>query len=421
MVRKEKNVISIAFGERCYITVPPVSQWDNGQILVFNDIPDGVEVQFSNENSEETLNRVVENGQVEIPDILLQTESRITAYICYSDESSRTTVRYVYIPVKSRTKPADYVTPEDYPTYRDLIEKAMKEAKSTAESLKKDAESGAFNGKDGKDGKDGKPGMDGQNGADGVSPIISVEETDGSVNVTITDAEGSKNFSLTKGGGGGGTASGVSKFVSSLPAPSEAEKDVIYYVKVERGVVPQFADLIEDPNYPTEFVNRDYANHKYYLVILSGEEILTDRHGDRYFDSRNYKIYEYDYSGNNFEWTFVTSGNGNEYQNYLNTINDANGASQTLYYGNKNWNGGTWTAQWDCMTQSLFKSPSDTRTTVSIDAFEGLYNTYTFDDKTQEFTYLGESDFKNLFQNNTDSIKQEVIDYIDANILGGES
>ena len=78
---KEKNVITIEFEGHDTLESPMLNQYDKGQKIKFLDVPDGAEVQFSNWATEMTKNKIVVNGQVEIPDILLQENKKILAYL----------------------------------------------------------------------------------------------------------------------------------------------------------------------------------------------------------------------------------------------------------------------------------------------------------------------------------------------------
>lgn len=64
---KEKNVITIEFEGHDTLESPMLYQYDKGQKIKFLDVPDGAEVQFSNWATEMTKNKIVVNGQVEIP------------------------------------------------------------------------------------------------------------------------------------------------------------------------------------------------------------------------------------------------------------------------------------------------------------------------------------------------------------------
>lgn len=125
---KEKNVITIEFEGHDTLESPMLYQYDKGQKIKFLDVPDGVEVQFSNWATEMTKNKIVVNGQVEIPDILLQENNKILAYLKIINSDSETTIKTVIIPVKARTKPADYIEPEQEKPFRKYVEEKLENA-----------------------------------------------------------------------------------------------------------------------------------------------------------------------------------------------------------------------------------------------------------------------------------------------------
>lgn len=160
------NVIEVKFGTNRTVETEPRYQHDKGQILRLLDIEDGIEVQFSNKSSDETINKIVSKGQVEIPDFLLSHNEVITAYIQYIDENSQTTIRVAHIPVIARTKSEDGIADNDKPTFREEVQNIMNETKAIAESIEQRANNGEFNGKDGIQGKDGVSGKTPQKGID---------------------------------------------------------------------------------------------------------------------------------------------------------------------------------------------------------------------------------------------------------------
>ena len=148
------NVIEVKFGTNRTVETEPRYQHDKGQILHLLDIEDGIEVHFSNKSSDETINKIVSKGQVEIPDFLLSQNEVITAYIQYIDENSQTTIRVAHIPVIARTKSEDGIVDNDKPTFRAEMQGIMNDTKEIAESAKKeaqsvreDADAGEFDGK----------------------------------------------------------------------------------------------------------------------------------------------------------------------------------------------------------------------------------------------------------------------------------
>lgn len=125
---KEKNVITIEFEGHDTLESPMLYQYDKGQKIKFLDVPDGAEVQFSNWATEMTKNKIIVNGQVEIPDILLQENKKILAYLKIINSDSETTIKTVIIPVKARTKPADYIEPEQEKPFRKYVEEKLENA-----------------------------------------------------------------------------------------------------------------------------------------------------------------------------------------------------------------------------------------------------------------------------------------------------
>lgn len=152
IIQKDINIITLEFGEYCYLQTPVLRQWDKGQILRILDVPDGTEVQYDDES---VGTKYVKDSQVEIPDILLQKSGEITAYVRHINENSETTEKTIVIPVKDKPKPPDYIEPENEQTFRQYVEEVMTTTKAIAEDVQKRADDGEFDGADGKDGKDG--------------------------------------------------------------------------------------------------------------------------------------------------------------------------------------------------------------------------------------------------------------------------
>ena len=82
--------------------------------------------------------------------------------------------------------PSEPPTPDQYDQMIALAE----QTKEIAESVRKDANEGKF---------DGEPGKQGNPGRDGVSPTAKVEQTDGGAVITITDATGTTTAELKNG------------------------------------------------------------------------------------------------------------------------------------------------------------------------------------------------------------------------------
>ena len=123
------NIHEVEFGPSILTQIEQLYQYDKGQILKIADpIEDGTEVQFSNNNSETTVNKAINDNQVEIPDILLQENKKILAYLKIIKSDSETTIKTVVIPVKARTKPADYIEPEQEKPFRKYVEEKLENA-----------------------------------------------------------------------------------------------------------------------------------------------------------------------------------------------------------------------------------------------------------------------------------------------------
>ena len=125
----DNNIHEVEFGNSTLTQIEQLYQYDKGQILKIADpIEDGTEVQFSNGNSETTINKAINDSQVEIPDILLQENKKILAYLKIINSDSETTIKTVIIPVKTRTKPADYIEPEQEKPFRKYVEEKLENA-----------------------------------------------------------------------------------------------------------------------------------------------------------------------------------------------------------------------------------------------------------------------------------------------------
>lgn len=125
----DNNIHEVEFGPSTLTQIEQLYQYDKGQILKITDkIEDGTEVQFSNGNSEITINKAINDSQVEIPDILLQENKKILAYLKIINSDSETTIKTVIIPVKARTKPADYIEPEQEKPFRKYVEEKLENA-----------------------------------------------------------------------------------------------------------------------------------------------------------------------------------------------------------------------------------------------------------------------------------------------------
>lgn len=150
MVTRNENVLTVRFDGKAIVTTPELTQYDTGQVISFEDINDGVEVHFANEGDQATLNKIIINQSVTIPDSLLETGKRIVAYVYMIGADFSETIKIIHIPVRKRTKPDDYITPEDEQTFREQMEQIMEDTEAIAQSVRQDADAGVFDGEDGK-------------------------------------------------------------------------------------------------------------------------------------------------------------------------------------------------------------------------------------------------------------------------------
>lgn len=135
--KKIDNVYHIEFGLDDDRANARIYRYDTGQLIKFYDIPDGVEVQFSNEHSTNgTINKRITDGMIQIPDSLIASKDNIIAYIKYIDENSETTTKLIKFGLLDRAKPSDYVSPDEEPSFRSFVEEQLKEAKETVEKNK---------------------------------------------------------------------------------------------------------------------------------------------------------------------------------------------------------------------------------------------------------------------------------------------
>lgn len=162
-----ENIIRISFNGANNVVTPKRYQYDKGQILQFLDIPNETQVEFSNENHEKAETYIVENGQVAIPDFLLEENSPIVVYVKVVDEKSETTVKTITIPVMSRQQADDGVAPENQQSFKQQIQQIMNNTKEIAQSVRDDADNGVFKGEKGEKGDTGPAGPKGEQGERG--------------------------------------------------------------------------------------------------------------------------------------------------------------------------------------------------------------------------------------------------------------
>lgn len=88
-------------------------QWNTNVVLVFDSIYINEEVHFSNDRTTSWSRVINENGEVAIPDFLLQEPLPIEVYLFIIDENSRYTKKRQILRVVGRPKPENYVISEE--------------------------------------------------------------------------------------------------------------------------------------------------------------------------------------------------------------------------------------------------------------------------------------------------------------------
>lgn len=103
-------------------------QWDRHQILVFDDYPPQTEVHLFGtiyEREGAIVMHIDQNGELEIPDILLRQAGTLYVYIVCSNEFGTSfTDERLRIHVEPRPRPDDYVyTPEETKLWEQKLDK----------------------------------------------------------------------------------------------------------------------------------------------------------------------------------------------------------------------------------------------------------------------------------------------------------
>lgn len=274
------NIVTAVYQSGCgFSRTEAVYQFDYGQVLRLSgfDLPTAFQVDFGQSRiSGATVTAVGSEGQVAIPDELLQTAANVYAFLRLSTGTDDgETVYIIEIPVAARPEISGE---EPTPVQQSAIDQAiaaLNAAVAQAETAAShypaivngvwavwDPAQGAYvstgveaqgpvgpagaTGATGTTGATGPQGPAGQNGADGFSPVVTVEEIEGGHLVTITDASGEHSFEVLDGtGGAGGAVSSVNgqtgdvvldaDDVGALPDDTTAA-DIGAYVKPSGGI-----------------------------------------------------------------------------------------------------------------------------------------------------------------------------------------
>ncbi len=184
-------------------------------------------------------------------------------------------------------EPSEPPTPDQYDQMIALAE----QTKEIAESVRRDADEGKFDGDPGEPGKPGAPGRD------GVSPTAKVEQTDDGAVITITDAAGTTTAELKNGkeGNPGQNATdeqvrgAVDAYMAEHPVQGDTEDIIKLAIKNEAsGAVPvviaDSADMGVQDLEMQGWTEQDSTEGKNLFDKTKIEDRIDTTHTDRYRD-----------------------------------------------------------------------------------------------------------------------------------------
>lgn len=132
-------MIVAKFVGSCTATASGLTQWDYGQELALEcasmDIPDGTEINFYQGKLSSVA--YMKNSHVLIPDLMLQADETITAYVYTRSAESGETILSVRLPIRARPQPDNYVLPE-YKEYIRLLPPGGEPGQSLAKATEED-------------------------------------------------------------------------------------------------------------------------------------------------------------------------------------------------------------------------------------------------------------------------------------------
>lgn len=150
MINKENNIITVEFGTWDSIVAGEfpklLHQYDTGQVIRMEDIPDNTLIEFKTKKIEKALIRFLHNHEVEIPNELLRYAVVLDIYATVSNENEITTKKKLSIQITKRPDREAEIHPEDQPGFIEQISSLVEEAVSTAVSVRTDADNHVFDG-----------------------------------------------------------------------------------------------------------------------------------------------------------------------------------------------------------------------------------------------------------------------------------
>lgn len=127
-------------------TVYGLTQGDYGQVLYItgiNLLGKSIQAQFTSESYPQAIRMLVTVDEAmvvttEVPNILLRHSDNIICYLYVTDEISGETIYTIYLPVKSKKLPEDFIPPEQ----KDIINQIITKLNSKADNISFDSQTG---------------------------------------------------------------------------------------------------------------------------------------------------------------------------------------------------------------------------------------------------------------------------------------
>ena len=288
----EINKITKAFFEegQSYTFMRGLTQWDQGQFLEISGLDistESVEVRFSldeyNGKAERMLGEVIDGViHTKIPQFIMEgpeyccgTSYNAYAWVYVSYEESAETIRKIELEIEGRSKPDEYVKPEELEFLQQLeayINKKLDKSGYEPNKYLATDEKGNVVTKDGTDGGSGEAGKsayeialekgfegteeewleslngtdgeDGTDGVDGFSPIANVTQTASGATISIQDKNGTTTATVKNGKDG-----------SDASVTTENIKMALGYTPAVQEDVDKLSEKIVDEERITEMIN----------------------------------------------------------------------------------------------------------------------------------------------------------------------
>lgn len=121
--------IDYQFNKYHYCTHETAMQYDSGQKLLVNNLPNNCEAHWVYKGLPDDVDvdiRKFEDNICKIPDLAFLYDTTVTCYIFYRTESKVETIAEITLPIKSRPKPENYIVSDDVPRIENVIDAAIR-------------------------------------------------------------------------------------------------------------------------------------------------------------------------------------------------------------------------------------------------------------------------------------------------------